>query len=264
MLQDFYRTLLNQRLIRKPTNFLDVRSALKHFALINYALPAERLRPHIPERFEIPEFEIGGRRLAMMSAVPFLDVDFHFINLFPFLKFNFGQTNYRVYVIDKKSGEHCVWFFGTTLGSVVVNAARTAWQIPWHYAHYKINCRYDKQAKRYGHYEYKTESEWGDAQIEIEDIAQAIGITDGFESYDQMKLILTHPVDGFFYRLDGALGGYSVWHEEMNVTLGKAKNLYFGLYDRLGLLSKEEMQTPHSIFICPQIEFHVYLPPRKM
>lgn len=252
-----YRHILTHRIIPKPPNLLDVCSTLKHFALINYALPKERLEKYIPlDRFEIPEFEIGGRRLGMMSAVLFLDVDFHFIN-FPFIKFRFGQTNYRVYVIDKTTGEQCVWFFGTTLGSVIVYAARLLWRIPWHYARFKIECENSR-------WHYATESKWGEAQIEIEDTGEGVGVTEGFESYDQMKLILTHPVDGFFYRLDGALGSYSVWHDEMNIGQGRAKNLYFGLYERLGLLSKDEMQKPHSIFLCNGIVFDVYLPPRRL
>ena len=79
-----------------------------------------------------------------------------------------------------------------------------------------------------------------------------------------MKLSLTHPVDGFFYRLDGALGSYSVWHDEMNIRQGRAKNLYFDLYEKLGLLTKDEMQKPHSSFLCHEILFDVYLPPRKV
>ena len=78
-----------------------------------------------------------------------------------------------------------------------------------------------------------------------------------------MKLILTHPIEGYFHRLDDALGTYSIWHPEMQLTMGQPKHLYFSLYERLGLLSKEEMQQPHSIFICPQILFEIYLPPRR-
>src|SRR5262245_2210240 len=126
-----YRAILNRRLAVRPDGRLDVLSKLDHFALINYALPKSRLEPYIPaSRFEIPEFMIVGRLLAMMSAVPFVDRDFHFIRMFPFLKFHFGQTNYRAYVIDKQSGEHGVWFFGTTLGSALVYAPRGLWRIP--------------------------------------------------------------------------------------------------------------------------------------
>ena len=54
-----YRSLLTRRLARNPARLLDVRSTLKHFALINYALPKERLEKYIPlDHFDIPEFQI--------------------------------------------------------------------------------------------------------------------------------------------------------------------------------------------------------------
>jgi hypothetical protein len=258
-----YRATLNRRLVARPNGLIDIQSKLKHFALINYALPKSRLEPYIPNgRFEIPEFTIAGQQMALMSAVPFVDVDFHFMRLFPFLKFHFGQTNYRVYVIDKKSQEHAVWFFGTTLGSPLVYGARSIWRIPWHYARYQIDCHYDSQINRYTTYSYAINSEWGDATIELEDSGEPVSLVEGFASSEEMKLILTHPIDGYFYRLDNKVGGYSVWHEEIPVTTGNARNLYFSLYERLGLLSREEMQHPHSIFICPDTDFKIYMPPK--
>ncbi len=31
---------------------------------------------------------------------------------------------------------------------------------------------------------------------------------------------------------------------------------------KIGLMSKDEMQQPHSIFLCPKIEFDIHLPPK--
>ena len=261
---DFSR-ILHGRIDARRNGVLDVRSHLRHFALINYALPKERLARHIPEdRFAIPEFEIDGRPQALMSAVPFLDQDFHFIHLFPFLKFGFGQTNYRAYVIDRATGEHGVWFFGTTLGSPLVHLATGLWKIPWHDARYTIDCDYSREESRYTRYAVKTRSDWASAEIEIEDTGEPAALQAGFASEEEMALILTHPIDGFFYRGDGRLGTYSVWHKVLRMTRGRAKHLYFSLYERLGLLSREEMERPHSIFLCPETEFRVYLPPRLL
>jgi hypothetical protein len=258
-----YRTLLQRRLAVRPRRRLDVLSTLRHFALINYALPKARLEPYIPtDRYTIPEFAIGGSRLALMSAVPFVDVDFHFPGLFPFLRFRFGQTNYRVYVIDRQSGEHGVWFFGTTLGSPVVYVPRNAWKIPWHYARYQIACDYDRQLGRYRSYEYAVASSWASARISLHDTGEPVASAEGFASREEMLFVLTHPVEGYFYRTDGKLGSYSVWHEELRCTVGQPQDLYFSLYERLGLLSREEMQRPHSVFICPETVFTVHLPPR--
>ncbi len=259
-----YRALLDRRLTPRPAGRFDVVSRLIHFALITYALPKSRLEPYIPtSRFEIPEFDIGGRRLALMSAVPFVDADFHFIRL-PFFRFHFGQTNYRVYVIDRESGEHVVWFFGTTLGSPVVQVPKRLWRIPWHYGRYQIDCDYDQQLGRYRSYQYTVDSAWAPARIALEDTGEPLAPVEGFAGLDEMMLILTHPVDGYFYRSDGRVGNYSVWHEELRCTLGRPRELYFGLYEHLGLLTRAEMQQPHSIFICPETVFTVYLPPRAI
>jgi uncharacterized protein YqjF (DUF2071 family) len=244
------------------SSLLDVKTYLAHFALINYALPKERLIPYIPQdRFEISEYLINGKPMALMSAVPFLDVDFHFKRIFPFLKFQFPQTNYRVYVKDKQSGESVVWFFGTTLGSAYVYLPRLGFRIPWHFAKYKIDCRYNFEKEIYEHYSVKSNSEWANSEIELIDTGKEISDYTGFSSFEEMKLILTHPVKGYFFRTDSKLGTYSIWHEEMKLTKATSRKLYFSLYQRLGLLSKEEMMNPFSIFICPKILFEVYLPP---
>jgi len=150
MLTTSFSDALARRIADRHLGWLDVRSKLLHFALINYAVPIDRLRPHIPEaHFEIVPFEIGGQTCGLLSVVPFLDDDFHYARLAPFAKFRFGQTNHRVYVIDRSTREHAVWFFGTTLGSRLVHCARTLWRIPWHHATYHIDCQYDSEARRY-------------------------------------------------------------------------------------------------------------------
>jgi hypothetical protein len=257
-----YSTFLADRIANRTSNVLDIRSDLLHFALITYALPAERLRPHIHERFEIPTFPIDGQDLALMSAVPFVDADFSFYRLAPSIKWQFPQTNYRVYVIDRESGEHCVWFFGTTLGGRPVHAARGLWRIPWHYADYEVNCQHDPVVGRYDKFHYTHESEWASAEIELEDTGEVPGLLPGFADMAEQTLILTHPVEGYFYRTDWKLGMYSVWHEEIPLTVGKATNLDFSLYSELELLSQEEMARPHSVLICPKIMFEVHLPPK--
>ena len=220
--------------------------------------------PHIPtERFIIPEFDVHGEKVAFLSVVPFLDCDFSFYRLVPFWKMKFAQTNHRVYVIDRQTGEHMVWFLGTTLGSRMVHPAQWLWQIPWHLAKYEMDCVYDSVISHYTNYAINIESEWGGGHIEIEDSGQPIELCAGFSSLDEMMLILTHPVQGYYWCRNGRLGGYSVWHEIMQLTQGRPKHIYLNLYERLGILSKAEMQTPHSIFICPKITFEVHMPPKQ-
>ena len=257
--------LLHARLNPRPGNAMTVRTLLQHFALINYALPPERLRPHIPaDRFDLQIVDIDGKPKAMLSAVPFLDVDFRFARLAPWLRWQFGQTNHRAYVIDRRTGWPGVWFFGTTLGSPLVHAARALWRIPWHYAKYRIDVHLDPARGAYDRYRYDVDSAWCAARIDLAGEAAPIGLTAGFASMAEQTLILTHPVDGYFRRLDGALGGYSIWHPLMTLSRARPRDLWFSLYERLGLLSAEEMQRPHSVFLCREVPFEVYLPPRLL
>jgi hypothetical protein len=260
-----FREILNNRLKEPETKIFHVDTYLKHFALINYALPKSRLQKYIPsEHFEIPEFDINGNKMAMMSVVPFFDEDFKFPKLFPFLKFGFPQTNFRVYVINKKTNEHVAWFFGTTLGSHVVKIPYIFWRLPWHYARYKFNCKYNDSLKRYDSYNVDFSSKWCNGSVELEDTGKTLEVVEGFKTRDEMMLILTHPVEGFYFRLDKTLGNYSIWHNEMELTFGKAKNAYFSLLEDLGLLSKDEMNNPHSVFLTPNIRFKICLPPKAV
>lgn len=257
--------VLGRRLTPRLPGRLDVVSQLRHFALINYAVPVERLAPHIPgDRFAIAEFVIDGERRAMVSAVPFLDVDFTFPRVPGFPKLSFAQTNYRAYVIDRATGEHAVWFFGTTLGDPIVQVPRVLWRLPWHRARYAVDCQYDAAAGRYARYRFEADSDWGPATMSLEDTGVPLSAQPGFASLEEMRLILTHPLEGYFYRLDGRLGTYSVWHELMAPTMGRAASLYFGVFERLGVLSREEMGRPHSVFMLPETTFQVILPPRAL
>jgi hypothetical protein len=260
-----YRRLLDARIKARSRGWADAHSTLRHFALINYALPKERLARFIPsDRFDIPEFVIGGQKRAMLSVVPFWDADFCFPHFAPFLKFAFGQTNHRVYITDRATGEPAVWFFGTTLGSPVVQIPRLLWSLPWHRARYRVDCHYNPARGAYERFIYDVASGWCGGRIRIRDTGQPLELLDGFASLDELRLILTHPVAGYFRRLDGTLGSYSIWHQEMTMTLGQPEQLYFSLYERLGLLSRAEMQQPHSIFLCPEIAFEIYLPPKRL
>jgi hypothetical protein len=192
--------------------------------------------------------------------VPFEDAGFHFVRL-PIVRFHFCQTNYRIYVIDKRTGERVVWFLGTTLGSWTVHMSRLLWKIPWHSARYQTQHRWDGVNDRYAQFRYDVKSRWASATIDLRDTGEPVACVPGFTNRDDMMLCLTHPVVGYYHRLDGVLGSYSVSHDLLTITRAEPVELYFGLFERLGVLSREEMLTPHSVFLCPKTEFHIYMPP---
>lgn len=255
--------ILNRRLTPRPPGWMDIVTGLHHFALITYALPAERLRAHIDPHFEIETFDIDGRELALLSVVPFVDAGFHFVKA-PLSRFHFCQTNYRIYVKDTRTGERVVWFLGTTLGSWTVHVCRALWGIPWHPARYECSHDWNGKTGRYDTFRYRVQSKWAPATIDLRDTGEPVPIAEGFEDRDEMMLCLTHPLEGFYRRLNGSLGTYSVSHELLELHQAEPKELHFGLLERLQILDADEMQKPHSTWICPRTEFHIHMPPRRL
>lgn len=239
---------------------------LRHFALITYAVPVERLSRLVDARhFEISTYMVGGRRLALLSAVPFVDEDFHFPGLAPWAKWSFAQTNHRIYGRERATREPAVWFLGTTLGSPLVHVPRVLWSMPWHRARYQVDCHYDDAVRRYDRWKMKASSSWCALDVELEDSGEPAKCIDCFASRKEFLLELTNPVAGLFRRLDGRTGRYEIWHPMMRgLTIGRARRAWFAAYERLGIMTRAEMAVPYSVLILPGITFQVRLPPQAV
>jgi uncharacterized protein YqjF (DUF2071 family) len=236
---------------------IDAVTRLADFAIITYSVRPERLRPLIHERFALDTIDIGAGERALLSVVPFRDLDFT-AAAFPFPKFSFGQTNYRVYVRDRLSGEHCVWFIGTTLASWTVALPRYLWRLPWHAGRMRFDC--ELSDGRYTHYEMETDSRWAPASLQLRSV-DAAAQHPGFPDEESAQVCLTHPLTGYYYRCDGTLGSYRVWHDQLELHGGEVLEARFGLLDRLGLVPFAEQAQPYSVLLQPETEFTIYLPP---
>lgn len=232
----------------------DVRTTLADFALVTYAVEPDALARLLPTGFEPQRFVIGGRERALISAVPFRDLDFRF-GFAPWLRFQFGQTNYRAYVLRR--GEPCVWFFGTSLATGWVLVPQILWRLPWHFARMRFDTAW--RDGRCRHYHLHTSAPWGRAVVELEGTDEPQGVLPGFASVEQTSLILTHPLAGYFRRSDGQVGSYSVWHERLQLRRGIAKRARFEVFEELGLI--DARTRPHSVLLQEQTEFYIYLPP---
>ena len=246
--------------LRPAPSGIDAVTRLADFAIITYAVPPERLRPLIHERFALDTIDIGAGERALLSVVPFRDLDFT-AAAFPFPKFSFGQTNYRVYVRDRLSGEHCVWFIGTTLASWMVAFPRFLWRLPWHHGRMRFDC--ELVGGRYVRYEMKTESRWAPASLSLCS-SEADARHPGFSDQETALVCLTHPLTGYYFRRDGRLGRYYIWHDQLKLHAGKVNAAHFGLLDQLGLVPFTEQAQPYSVLLQPETEFTIYLPPVRV
>ncbi len=244
----------------KPVG-IDIECRLEHFAIITYAIDPSRLVGLFPERFIPDTVIIDQQEKALLSVVPFIDVDFTSA-VYPFPKFTMGQTNYRIYVIDTYTGERCVWFLGTTLDSWTLLVPRYFWNLPWYPREVSFHCEFDSDSQHYHHYEMETLADWAPAHVLLSQSVEQSFELEGFPNIETGLVYLTHPLAGFYYRRDGKLGSYRVWHKKLQVRPATLKHAYFGLLSRMGLVNDQEQQQPHSVLIEPVNEFTIYLPPK--
>jgi hypothetical protein len=240
---------------------IDVVCKLQHFAIITYAVDPSRFEGLFPERFELDTVEINGSEKGLVSVVPFIDVDFTSA-VYPFPKFTMGQTNYRIYIIDKKTNERCVWFLGTTLDSWTLAVPRFVWNLPWYSGDVKFDCEFDDSQGVYRKYKMTTDASWASASLELTQTKDEEIKLLGFPDTETGLVYLTHPLAGFYHRRDGKLGTYRVWHKQLDVSCANLKSARFDLLSRLGLVTLEEQQFAHSVLIEPVNEFTIYLPPK--
>jgi uncharacterized protein YqjF (DUF2071 family) len=252
-------------LLAKPfPRGLAVETTLQHFVIVTYWVEQSSLRQLIHPRFEPVCLAVnGGPRRALVSVVTFLDRDFRFA-AFPYVKRSFGQTNYRAYVQDTQTGEQVAWFFGTCLDSVSVVVPRYLWRLPWHRARMEFDCRYDQAAGRYLAYHVRTHSGWAPAKLAIEDSGKPPAALAGIANLEAGLVLLTHPLRGYFFRRDGQLGTYTVWHDRARLTVGAIQEASYPLLQRLGLVDDGDRRDIHSVLVQRNIDFTIYLPPSRI
>lgn len=245
---------------RSKPKGIDVLCSLKHFAIITYAVPAERYQGLFPERFQLDTVQINGQAMGLISVVPFIDVDFTSA-VFPFPKFTMGQTNYRIYIIDTETGERCVWFLGTTLDSWTLAVPRYVWNLPWYAGKISFDCSLNEATGLYDKYQMTTQSDWAEASVELVQSESDSFDFPGFPDTESALVYLTQPLAGFYYRRDKRLGTYRVWHTELEVKPATLQSAQFKLLSDLGIVKQSEQCSPYSVLIEPINEFTIYLPP---
>lgn len=239
-----------------PTGLRDATTKLLDFALITWAVAPEALARHLPDGLEPDVFTLDdGREVAFISAVPFRDADFHF-HFAPFYKIAMGQTNYRAYV--RHGEQRAVWFFGTTLTGFWIRIPRDAWKLPWHGAEMTFDTAWDGEVCT--RYELEATSDWAPARLSMAGTDRPMGRLDGFADEEEAAVVLTHPLIGHYYRADGQVGSYSVWHDRLELRHAEVARAHFPLFEQLELI--EPGAPPHSALVQRETTFVIFLPPR--
>lgn len=242
-----------------PLGRLAALTTLEDIAIVTYDIDPERLARDLPA-WLVPEVVrlADGRERALLSAVTFRDVDFRF-RLAPFVKVGMVQTNYRAYV-RTRDGRRAVWFHGSTLSSELVRVPRLLWRMPWSKAPATVDAVWEDGRCR--SWRARAVGPWGGHEVTVEGTDEPMGTLDGFADATDTALALTHPLAGYYRRLDGRIAGYRVWHAPMHPTRGRVLHARYDVLEDLGFVAPG--QAPHSVLLERRSDFHIHLPPRLL
>lgn len=226
---------------------------LEDFAIINWPVDPERLRPHLPAGFE-PEERSGTAYVAMVA---FRNHGFHF-RAAPFARLSCGQADYRTFV--RRGEERGVWFFGGSLSSPLVLVATALWKMPWHRE--SIDIRTSSGDDSRAHWMFRASGDWGTAAVDLCRTGRSFPRSLRFDGAADNADSLTDPTVGWYPRRDGAIGRYSVWHEPLQLQEAVAEVTRCDVFERLGLIDKN--QSPSGAGVQRTVSFDVHTPPTKI
>lgn len=237
---------------------LRARVDIQDFTLVTHAVPAGRVRPHVPDGLSLQTFvDSNGTEMALVSVASFCNRDLQPVWA-PYPRHSFEQITFRTYVTH---GDRVgLWFFGSHVNTGL------SWGGQWILAKgtrlASVSKRIDRSEQGYRSFglDSEVDDERVSLRIEAEDQPSAAW---PFVTAGEMLTFLTLRLHGFS-EAPGGLHTYGpIEHRVMDPVGGRLVAGRCDFWDRLGIVTPEEFATPQSVLIEPEVRF-ILKPPRPI
>jgi uncharacterized protein YqjF (DUF2071 family) len=227
---------------------------LRHFAIVSYRVPVERLRPHIDPAFSIDTHTDGGRECGCVSVVMFLNDRIRALYA-PRPRFSFLQTNYRAYVTyQERPG---VWFFRIVQHSWIASLYRRALRVPAYSAPLRLDYDLDQASGLYRRYQVDCDSDPNRLSMTIEGSAEPVPAHEVFGPSEASVPFFTYRLDGYFYKTGSRqVAHLPVWHAPLQPQAGRVTQARLGVYEDLGIIEPEEALSTVSVLLAPELQMY--------
>ncbi len=230
---------------------------VQNFALVTHAVPAERVRPHVPDMFELQTFTgDDGRELVLVSANGFCNRQVHLAPL-RYPAHDFDQVTFRTYV-TYKGITNGAYFFGTYVNTALsyagqISVARCTWRAD-------IEADIDGGAAGYPSYAYEARGPKGTVSYRLA-ATEAPTAKHPFETGDELAQFITYRLHGFTQSPLGFQNHGPIEHRHMKPWSGRLLEGRFDFWAEMGILEEDEFADVYSVLIEPSVHFTLY-PPR--
>ena len=229
---------------------------VQNFALITHAVPAERIRRLLPDRFELETFpDAEGREMGFISASSFCNRQIHW-SAARYPAHDFDQSTFRTYV--KHRGRCGAYFFGTYVSTRLSFVGQISVAAHTRLADFDV----DIDLTERGYVRYASRARVGSEELRfVLEATDAPRAKAPFETGEEHAQFITYRLHGYARPPVGGVTYGPIEHRHMDPWEGRLLEGRFDLWDRLGLLPEDEWAEPFSVLVEPSVRFTLH-PPR--
>lgn len=235
--------------------FARLEDTIENFALVQHVVPVDRVRPHVPDRFELETFWEDGIEKTWISTSCFCNRQTRWGGL-RYPAHDFSQTTFRTYATYR--GLRGAYFFGTWVST------RLSWLGQFSVAAHTKLADFDVEINGglSGYPRYRFEATTGTARMGFEiEAVDRVEPKEPFRTGDEHGGFITHRLWGFTRNPMGFHVVGRIQHRRMRPWGGRLIDGDFGYWTDLEILFPDEYETVYSVLVEPSVHFLLY-PPR--
>jgi uncharacterized protein YqjF (DUF2071 family) len=225
---------------------MHIQITMRDMLFVNYAIQPGRLRPLVPEQFELDTRD----SLAFISLVAFRNEEIK-AGVLPLPEYN--QINYRAYISHGE--EKAVYFFDMNVNSRVIATGTNFLGLPVDYEEIEIRTREEKTEDEKSPKTILSVRSSGKQGLAVEAEARSDNVVDGVTA----EFFTERPI-GYVKAPAGGILKVTVEHEKIEVIHAKVRSARALFFESLGLLSEEESNHPYSVFYARESLFNTSPP----
>ena len=229
---------------------------VQNFALVTHAVPAERVRKHLPARFELETFvSKSGREMAFISSSTFCNRQIRW-SAARYPAHDFDQCTFRTYVTWQ--GLRGAYFFGTYVSTRLSYVGQRMVAANTRLADFDVDIR--GGAEGYPVFDARVVA--GDQQLVLQlEALEKPSAQPPFASVNEHTQFITYRLHGFARSPFGETYG-PIEHCHMDPWAGRLREGRFDFWEDMGVLEPDEANDVFSVLVEPSVRFTLH-PPRR-
>jgi hypothetical protein len=239
-------------------------ATMRDLLVITYAVPADTVRPHIPEKLPLdmlPDPE--GERLAFVQTLCAYHESARWSPLPEHVGSSYHQVSHRV--LTRREGKRGAFVFRTYVSTSEAHGTQRSAARDADYGRFSVYIDGDPARGTYKSYSIRAVGDLGKTAVEVKALAETPEAPPApFGKFEEMIAFLTDRSENYF-RASAPKAGIGLLPIQQGaitaVSYGEMVSAKQSIWTEMGIVSAEAQMMPLNILLAPSVPFTSY-PPR--